>query len=305
MEGATYEDVSSAFCVDIPKPIAVIPKLEPCEKPANNKLLNNNSAHTASQNTTTPNSVAAVKQEKISPPKCSASLSIFATHHQQVPTGTQTKVLTLSNLKNMVDLTAAAQPTNSSQTASQNIASSTPTITYVRHAGHNNMMVPLVTSTLTTSAPLSIASAKLQQLARARSLSAASSASSEGGSNSSLNQTNQQPLTFKVSKTSPGSAACTFTAATPKSLHALTPPSPIVASSSSSLAATATVTSTSNSSISSQQPIRNPPPIKTVSNGSAMYSVLYTGIGNKITIKRKTDGDEETNNKVNIFIYFY
>lgn len=30
-------------------------------------------------------------------------------------------------------------------------------------------------------------------------------------------------------------------------------------------------------------------PIKTVSNGSAMYSVLYTGSGSKITIKRKTD----------------
>ncbi|XP_055616974.1 uncharacterized protein LOC129762575 [Toxorhynchites rutilus septentrionalis] len=30
-------------------------------------------------------------------------------------------------------------------------------------------------------------------------------------------------------------------------------------------------------------------PIKTVSNGSTMYSVLYAGNGNKITIKRKTD----------------
>lgn len=30
-------------------------------------------------------------------------------------------------------------------------------------------------------------------------------------------------------------------------------------------------------------------PIKTVSNGSAMYSVLYAGSGNKITIKRKTE----------------
>lgn len=30
-------------------------------------------------------------------------------------------------------------------------------------------------------------------------------------------------------------------------------------------------------------------PIKTVSNGTALYSVLYTGTGNKITIKRKTD----------------
>ncbi|XP_031632366.1 E3 ubiquitin-protein ligase MSL2 [Contarinia nasturtii] len=30
-------------------------------------------------------------------------------------------------------------------------------------------------------------------------------------------------------------------------------------------------------------------PIKTMSNGTALYSVLYTGTGNKITIKRKTD----------------
>lgn len=34
---------------------------------------------------------------------------------------------------------------------------------------------------------------------------------------------------------------------------------------------------------------RNHAPIKTVSNGTALYSVLYTGTGNKITIKRKTD----------------
>lgn len=37
----------------------------------------------------------------------------------------------------------------------------------------------------------------------------------------------------------------------------------------------------------------NNPPIKTVSNGSAMYSVMYAGTGNKITIKRKTDGDRD------------
>lgn len=34
-------------------------------------------------------------------------------------------------------------------------------------------------------------------------------------------------------------------------------------------------------------------PIKTVSNGSAMYSVLYAGSGNKITIKRKTESNIE------------
>ncbi|XP_059607665.1 E3 ubiquitin-protein ligase MSL2 isoform X2 [Phlebotomus argentipes] len=43
-------------------------------------------------------------------------------------------------------------------------------------------------------------------------------------------------------------------------------------------------------SVPRPQPIAPPmqPAIKTVSNGSAMYSVLYAGNGNKITIKRKT-----------------
>lgn len=46
-----------------------------------------------------------------------------------------------------------------------------------------------------------------------------------------------------------------------------------------------------NSSSSSSSVVSTPisAPIKTVSNGSAMYSVLYAGSGNKITIKRKTD----------------
>lgn len=35
--------------------------------------------------------------------------------------------------------------------------------------------------------------------------------------------------------------------------------------------------------------IKAAPQIKTVSNGTPLYSVLYTGTGNKITIKRKTD----------------
>lgn len=41
------------------------------------------------------------------------------------------------------------------------------------------------------------------------------------------------------------------------------------------------------------------PPIKTVSNGSALYSVMYAGSGNKITIKRKIDdGSTHTNNTI-------
>lgn len=39
------------------------------------------------------------------------------------------------------------------------------------------------------------------------------------------------------------------------------------------------------------------PPIKTVSNGTALYSVMYAGTGNKITIKRKTDDSYFNNTK--------
>lgn len=39
------------------------------------------------------------------------------------------------------------------------------------------------------------------------------------------------------------------------------------------------------------------PPIKTVSNGSTLYSVMYAGSGNKITIKRKTDSNNMFNKK--------
>lgn len=50
--------------------------------------------------------------------------------------------------------------------------------------------------------------------------------------------------------------------------------------------------------LSSTKPMPNPP-IKTVSNGSALYSVMYAGSGNKITIKRKTD-DSCANNSNNM-----
>lgn len=41
--------------------------------------------------------------------------------------------------------------------------------------------------------------------------------------------------------------------------------------------------------VSTQANLTKTTPIRTVSNGTALYSVLYTGTGNKITIKRKTD----------------
>lgn len=60
---------------------------------------------------------------------------------------------------------------------------------------------------------------------------------------------------------------------------------PICVTSVSSAAAA----SSSSSSLPIQSTITKSTPIRTVSNGSAMYSVLYTGSGSKITIKRKTD----------------
>lgn len=40
--------------------------------------------------------------------------------------------------------------------------------------------------------------------------------------------------------------------------------------------------------------IAETPAIRTVSNGSSIYSVMYAGTGNKITIKRKAAGTEST-----------
>ncbi|XP_012214890.1 E3 ubiquitin-protein ligase MSL2 isoform X1 [Linepithema humile] len=42
------------------------------------------------------------------------------------------------------------------------------------------------------------------------------------------------------------------------------------------------------------QNIPEPPTIRTVSNGSSIYSVMYAGSGNKITIKRKAAATEDT-----------
>lgn len=52
------------------------------------------------------------------------------------------------------------------------------------------------------------------------------------------------------------------------------------------------ITAPSSQQLDTVQSTVPPPPIpaiKTVSNGSALYSVLYAGSGNKITIKRKTE----------------
>lgn len=56
-----------------------------------------------------------------------------------------------------------------------------------------------------------------------------------------------------------------------------------------STSTTSTQTSNSSNPIPSSEPLtsQETPAIKTVSNGSSIYSVMYAGTGNKITIKRK------------------
>lgn len=56
-----------------------------------------------------------------------------------------------------------------------------------------------------------------------------------------------------------------------------------------STSTTSTQTSNSSNPVPSSEPLtsQETPAIKTVSNGSSIYSVMYAGTGNKITIKRK------------------
>ncbi|XP_017477820.1 PREDICTED: mucin-5AC [Rhagoletis zephyria] len=182
------------------------------------------------------------------------------------------------------------QPLAGSSNNSVANLSSSPTITYV---GPNTpgIVVPIVSSSATTTAPLTIASAKLQtlkrQLAQAQArgggpISLASAVKAAG-----LTQLDGHgALTFKVTASTAPVTSATISSAT---VTTITTPTSI----------TSTCPTTTTATITSQQ-IRNPPSIKTVSNGSAMYSVLYTGVGNKITIKRKTDGDEENGQRKNV-----
>ncbi|XP_036328071.1 mucin-5AC-like [Rhagoletis pomonella] len=186
----------------------------------------------------------------------------------------------------------ATQPLAGSSNNSVANLSSAPTITYV---GPNTpgIVVPIVSSSATTTAPLTIASAKLQtlkrQLAQAQArgggpISLASAVKAAG-----LSQLDAHgALTFKVTASTAPVTSATISSAT---VTTITTPTSI----------TSACPTTTTATITSQQiQIRNPPSIKTVSNGSAMYSVLYTGVGNKITIKRKTDGDEENGQRKNV-----
>lgn len=208
-------------------------------------------------------------------------------------------------------------------------SSGTTNITYLS-TNARGIVVPIVSSSGTTTAPLTIASARLQtlnrQLARARALSLAATTTTTAAANVAA----IKPLTNAVGKRSMINTSVTYATDT-KSLAQTAfkmsiSPSPVlrsltITSSNKSIeaatdniilstAATRTstgVTSASTSTTNKQSPAtpssvqtirQTPPPIKTVSHGSAMYSVLYTGIGNKITIKRKTDGDNSSNQKV-------
>ncbi|XP_054741917.1 E3 ubiquitin-protein ligase MSL2 [Anastrepha obliqua] len=168
--------------------------------------------------------------------------------------------------------------------------SAAPTITYV---GPNTpgIVVPIVSSSATTTAPLTIASAKLQslkrQLAQAQArggapISIASAVKAAGLTHSDTHA----PITFKVSTTTKPTSSATISAVTTSTIA-------------NSISITSATPTTTTATITTQQ-IRNPPSIKTVSNGSAMYSVLYTGVGNKITIKRKTDGDDESGQRKSV-----
>lgn len=259
-------------------------------------------AHTATTNsslTLLPTHTAIIKREQTnnygsSTPSNAHILTtskVNVTNQQQQQAQGQSHMLYVRNIKTNASESnniqtphlCATQSVVGTSNSSYPSLSAPPTITYV---GKNTpgIVVPIVSSSATTTAPLTIASAKLQslkrQLAQAQArggvpISIASAVKAAGITNSDSNAS----VTFKVS----ASGAPTTSAIIPSATTVA------VASPTSVTSATATTTT---ATITSQQ-IRNPPSIKTVSNGSAMYSVLYTGVGNKITIKRKTDGDEE------------
>ncbi|XP_067623690.1 serine-rich adhesin for platelets isoform X1 [Eurosta solidaginis] len=237
------------------------------------------------------------------------------------PQQQQTQFVYVKNLKSAVSETSAYQQQqqhtsqlNSVQSSALNntnniglpTLSSAPTITYV---GNNTpgIVVPIVSSSGTTAAPLTIASAKLQSLkrqlaqAQARGGAPISLASAVKAAGLTYTETNTPQTSFKMSTSAPAlvgtSNSVTITASTS---------TPILVNSSNITYVSAsgttshTPTSSTVSITSQQQQVRNPPSIKTVSNGSAMYSVLYTGVGNKITIKRKTDGDDESGQRKSI-----
>lgn len=101
-------------------------------------------------------------------------------------------------------------------------------------------------------------------------------------SSSSQNQNNTNSITTVAKKPAP----TTLTPTVDSSFIRISAPSQVTVNA-------PTVSSTSEPkekfTVVTNPTILKNQPIKTVSNGTALYSVLYTGSGNKITIKRKTD----------------
>ncbi|KNC24609.1 E3 ubiquitin-protein ligase msl-2 [Lucilia cuprina] len=303
VEGANYDDILNAFNSDLPKPM-IVPLPKPMHMPALVTPLTSIAAatplapiqqtikvasmqQTAPKASTPPTSVTAAISIPVSTYAPKLKVENTTHHHFKHHTSVTNPTASLSNTpRSQQD---QQTPPNTAVTHSQliqlNQLKNSGNITYF---GPNTrgIVVPIVSSSGSTAVPLSIASARLQtlnrQLAQARALAVSSaSATAVNTTVSTVNTTSsciepRTPLaTFKTSMASSQTMKSTLTT------YSSTP------------------TSTAATSVTTSSQIRNPPPIKTVSNGSAMYSVLYTGIGNKITIKRKTDGDEDTTQKKN------
>ncbi|XP_061397615.1 E3 ubiquitin-protein ligase msl-2 [Musca vetustissima] len=316
VEGASYDDIMSSFTKDLPKsqlsytPNTPLPKQQP-QMPALVVPLSTTAATPLAplQQNIKCSGITQSTAPKASTPPMSVSGPISNLAQTHAP---KIKVETTSPTFKPFSHAAASAPTNHNQTPAPQQSSNTTynqpqliQLNQLKNAGNityigpntRGIVVPIVSSSGTTAVPLSIASARLQtlnrQLAQARALQVVSSAATPTATStqhtsmsSSAVDVKPQLATFKVS------LAPTQLAKTVPSLNT----SPMRTS-----VTTATTTLTNaftTATVTSQ--IRNPPAIKTVSNGSAMYSVLYTGIGNKITIKRKTDGDEDANQKKNI-----
>ncbi|XP_037882924.1 E3 ubiquitin-protein ligase msl-2 [Glossina fuscipes] len=291
-EGANYDEIINSCNSDSPKKGFIVSKMAPLpallaplsttaitplsqmQQNLNNTTLNQSTpkASTPPCNVNTTDQVPSnFKREVVSPPS-----KIQQQQQQQQHQNAQSTLAQSTSIAPPLQALTNTQPT----LVQLNQLKNAPNITYI---GPNTrgIVVPIVSSSATTTAPLTIASSRLQSLnrqwAQVRGLTIASTANSCA---TAPVVDSKPPLTaIKVSLTSTNSALRALAATT---------------NSNSALVATATaVTATTTTQV------RNPPPIKTVSNGSAMYSVLYTGIGNKITIKRKTDGDEDTNQKKN------
>ncbi|XP_037957724.1 E3 ubiquitin-protein ligase MSL2 [Teleopsis dalmanni] len=282
LEGANYDDILNAFNADLPH--AIIPNLH--FPVSSSHTLINSSSVSASASATSPMAPAStvhihgVSQSIVNtttPPISSSTHFVKPRMHINpnsttspplLPTTTvQTQTLTLKHLKSIMDLSPTVKLPILSNLSTKSVTASTT------ESKMSNVVVTVGSSPVSKT-PLSIASSKLQGLNRQLGSTRNAFIVSSNASKTSTSSETHPPLTLKVSL-----SGASFRTIQPKAN-----------SSASTTPTTATITS---------QQILNPPPIKTVSNGSAMYSVLYTGIGNKITIKRKIDGDEDSTQRKN------